>query len=121
MTSIYEELGEVTIRKIAHLFYKGVEEDTLMRPMYPKDLAPAEERFALFLIQFFGGPTTYSDQRGHPRLKMRHFPYAIDFDAREHWMKHIANAMHQIEVDEFTRSQMMQYFENASLHMINRS
>lgn len=119
MTSIYQQLGEKTIRRIAHLFYKGVENDSLMREMYPKDLAPAEERFALFLIQFFGGPNTYSDKRGHPRLKKRHFPYKVDMKAREHWMKHITDAVNQIEVDEFTKGQMMEYFEKSSTHMIN--
>ena len=77
MATVYEYLGEEKIRKIATLFYEGVADDELLRAMYPKDLAPAEERFALFLIQVFGGPTTYSDQRGHPRLRMRHFPYTI--------------------------------------------
>ena len=119
MTTIYQQIGEEQIRKLAKVFYEGIEDDKLLRPMYPKDLVPAEERFALFLIQFFGGPTTYSDQRGHPRLRMRHFPYTIDLNAREQWMKHITVAMEQIEVDDFTREQMMQYFHRASLHMIN--
>jgi hemoglobin len=119
MASIYQQLGEENIRKIAHLFYKGVEDDPLMREMYPKDLAPAEERFALFLIQVFGGPTTYSDQKGHPRLRMRHSPYKVNLKAREHWMQHITDAMNQIEIEDSTKSQMMQYFENASTHMIN--
>lgn len=120
MTTIYQQIGEEQILKIAKIFYEGIEQDELLRPMYPKNLAPAEERFALFLIQFFGGPTTYSDQRGHPRLRMRHFPYAIDRNAREHWMKHIITAMQQIEVDDFTKGQMMEYFSRASLHMVNK-
>ena len=120
MTTIYQQIGEQQIRLLAKVFYEGVEKDELLRPMYPKNLAPAEERFALFLIQFFGGPTTYSDQRGHPRLRMRHFPYKIDLAARERWMKHITMAMEQIEVDDFTKGQMMEYFHRASLHMINQ-
>lgn len=120
MKSFYEQLSEANIRKIAKIFYEGIEQDELLRPMYPKDLAPAEERFALFLIQVFGGPTTYSDQRGHPRLRMRHFPYVIDQTARDHWMQHITNAMAQIEMPELTRVQIMSYFQRASLHMMNQ-
>lgn len=118
--TFYEILGEDNILKIAHEFYKGVANDELMLAMYPKDLAPAEDRFALFLVQVFGGPTTYSDQRGHPRLRRRHFPYPIDFDAREHWMQHITNAVNTIEMDAEIKRQIMAYFERASLHMINR-
>ncbi len=120
MTNIYNTIGEEKILKIARLFYKGIEEDELLRAMYPKNLAPAEERFALFLVQVFGGPTTYSDQRGHPRLRMRHFPYAVDMKAREHWMKHITDAMAQIELTDEVRTHMMTYFERASVHMMNR-
>ncbi len=118
--TFYEILGEESILKIAKKFYEGVAEDELMLAMYPKNLAPAEERFALFLVQVFGGPTTYSDQRGHPRLRKRHFPYTIDINAREHWMRHITNAVNEIEMDKEIRRQIMEYFERASLQMINK-
>lgn len=118
--TIYEIVGEEKIRTLAKLFYEGIAKDDLLRAMYPKDLAPAEERFALFLIQFFGGPTTYSDQRGHPRLRMRHFPYAIDIEARNQWMKHITTAMEQLDLQDDVKDYMNQYFERASLHMMNR-
>jgi len=118
--TFYEILGEENILKMAKVFYEGVAEDELMRAMYPKDLAPAEERFALFLVQVFGGPTTYSDKRGHPRLRRRHFPYAINFDARTHWMQHIETAVNTIEMDAEIKRQIMAYFEKASLHMINK-
>lgn len=120
MASIYDLLGEAKIRKLTKLFYQGIEDDEIIRPMYPKDMEPAEERLALFLIQVFGGPTTYSDQKGHPRLRMRHFPYAINLDARQRWMKHMLVAMDQIEMEEVARAYMIDYFEKASLHMINR-
>src|SRR5689334_9655252 len=71
--------GEETFRRLVHRFYEGVAEDPELRAMYPEeDLGPAEERFTLFLIQYWGGPTTYSDNRGHPRLRMRHAPFAVD-------------------------------------------
>lgn len=117
--TIYEYLGEGEIRKLARLFYEGIENDVLVRPMYPKDLAPAEERLALFLIQVFGGPTTYSDQKGHPRLRMRHAPYKVTMEARQNWMQHMTAAMEQVEMKEDVRAQMTTYFENAATHMIN--
>lgn len=120
MPTIYQYLGEANIRKLTHLFYQAIEQDDLIRPMYPKQLAPAEERLALFLIQVFGGPMTYSEQRGHPRLRRRHFPYPITFEARQRWMQHIMAALDQIEMNAVVRQQMVEYFERASLHMINR-
>ena len=84
--TFYDEIGgEATIRAIVHRFYEGVRDDEVLRPMYPEqDLAPAEDRFALFLMQYWGGPTTYSDTRGHPRLRMRHAPFAVNPEARDH-------------------------------------
>ena len=75
----YDEIGgEETFRRIVARFYEGVATDPVLRPLYPEeDLGPAEERFRLFLIQYWGGPTTYSDTRGHPRLRMRHAPFAV--------------------------------------------
>ena len=74
--TFYDEIGgEATIRAIVHRVYEGVADDEVLRPMYPEeDLGPAEDRFARFLVQYWGGPTTYSDTRGHPRLRMRHAP-----------------------------------------------
>ena len=74
--TFYDEIGgEETIRTIVHRFYEGVADDEVLRPLYPEeDLGPAEERFTLFLVQYWGGPTTYGDTRGHPRLRMRHAP-----------------------------------------------
>ena len=90
MTAItfYDEIGgEETIRTIVHRFYEGVASDDWLREMYPEeDLGPAEERFALFLMQYWGGPRTYSEQRGHPRLRMRHAPFTIGRDARDRWV-----------------------------------
>ena len=79
VTTFYEEIGGFeTFRRIVHRFYEGVAEDEVLRPLYPEeDLGPAEERFLLFLVQYWGGPTTYSDTRGHPRLRMRHAPFAV--------------------------------------------
>ena len=84
MSTFYDDIGgSPTIRGIVHRFYAGVADDEVLRPMYPEaDLGPAENRFAMFLEQYWGGPTTYSDQRGHPRLRMRHAPFAVTPTAR---------------------------------------
>ncbi|MDE2409212.1 MAG: hypothetical protein KGL72_02785, partial [Actinomycetales bacterium] len=78
--------GRATFKRLADEFYKGIETDDVLRPMYPEgDLAPAAERLQLFLEQYWGGPTAYQEQRGHPRLRMRHSPYKINPDARDRW------------------------------------
>lgn len=118
--SIYEALGEEKIKQIVSLFYEHVANDEVIRPMYPKDLAPAENRLYLFLIQVFGGPTTYSEKRGHPRLRRRHFPYPIDMDASDRWLKYMSEAVAQIEMSDELRTQVMSYFGRAALWMINK-
>jgi hemoglobin len=120
MKSIYETLGEAKIKKIVTLFYESIAEDEVIRPMYPKDLVPAEERLYLFLIQIFGGPMTYSEKRGHPMLRRRHFPYAIDMNASDRWLKAMSEAAAQIEMTEETRTQVLGYFGRAALWMVNR-
>lgn len=120
MSSIYEKLGEAKIKKMVTLFYESVANDELIRPMYPKELAPAEDRLFLFLVQVFGGPTTYSDKRGHPRLRRRHFPYAIDMEARNRWMLYMKAAISEIEMPSELEEQVLEYFERAATHIMNR-
>jgi len=87
-TTPYAQMGGAEFfEALVHHFYEGVAADPVLRAMYPEeDLAPAERRLRLFLTQYWGGPTTYSDERGHPRLRMRHNPYVIDDDARDRWL-----------------------------------
>ena len=118
--TIYEQLGEENIRKIVQLFYEKIAEDELIRPMYPKELAPAEDRLFLFLVQVFGGPATYSEKRGHPRLRRRHFAYTIDMTASDRWLQHMSEAVDQIEMSNETRTQVLGYFGRAALWMVNR-
>ena len=89
VTTFYEEVGGFeTFRTIVTRFYEGVATDEVLRPLYPEeDLAPAAERFLLFLVQYWGGPTTYSERRGHPRLRMRHAPFAVTPEAKERWLR----------------------------------
>jgi hemoglobin len=112
--------GEPTFQKLVHRFYQGVAIDSVLRPLYPEeDLGPAEERLTLFLIQYWGGPTTYGDRRGHPRLRLRHDPFHIDALARDRWLHHMAEAVRELELDEADEAELWQYLERAAHFMVN--
>lgn len=119
--SFYDEIGgEATITRIVARFYAGVATDPVLRPMYPEeDLGPAEERFRLFLIQYWGGPTTYSEQRGHPRLRMRHAPYPVDATARDHWLTHFRAALDEVALPPEQDQQFWDYVTHAAQFMVN--
>ncbi len=112
--------GEETFRKLAKRFYEGVAGDELLRPMYPEeDLGPAEERLALFLMQYWGGPRTYSDQRGHPRLRMRHAPFQVDRAAHDAWLRHMRDAVDSLELPQELTEQLWSYLVYAANSMVN--
>ncbi len=118
--SVYEFVGGAeTFRKLVNEFYRRVEADDTLRAMFPDDLAAGKEFQFLFLSQYFGGPTTYIEQRGHPRLRMRHMPFAIDEAARDAWLRHMLAAIDVVQIEEPARSAMREYFERASEAMIN--
>jgi hemoglobin len=119
--SFYDEIGgEETITRIVARFYAGVATDPVLRPMYPEeDLGPAEERFRLFLVQYWGGPTTYSEQRGHPRLRMRHAPYPVDATARDHWLTHFRAALDEVALPPEQDQQFWDYVTHAAQFMVN--
>jgi hemoglobin len=98
--SFYEAVGgEDTFRRLVERFYAGVAQDPVLRSLYPEeDLEPAAERLRMFLIQYWGGPTTYSERRGHPRLRMRHAPFAINEAARDAWLRHMRDALDSLEL-----------------------
>ena len=118
--SVYDLLGEEPLRLMVEAFYARVQRDAILRPMYPSDLTESKRRLYLFLLQFFGGPSHYSQERGHPRLRMRHFPFAIDRRARDHWLEHMNSAIDEAAIDEPARSMMRDYFERSSAFLINR-
>ncbi len=118
--SIYTLLGEAKIKELTHLFYLEIANTELLRNMYPKDLAPAEERLFLFLQQVLGGPATYSEQRGHPRLRMRHFAFPIDQSARNQWLACMEKAMAESRIAEPALGHLRTYFYNAANHMVNK-
>jgi hemoglobin len=113
--------GEQTFRLLVQRFYARVAEDPLLRAVYPEeDLSGATERLTLFLIQYWGGPSTYSEQRGHPRLRMRHQPFAIGSAERDAWLGHMTAAVESLDLAPQVRKALLDYFETASTAMINR-
>ncbi len=119
--TFYDEIGgETTIRAIVDRFYAGVAEDPLLRPMYPEeDLGPAADRFSLFLMQYWGGPTTYSDNRGHPRLRMRHAPYDVTPAAAERWLVHFRAGLDEADLSAEQHQQFWDYVTHAAQFMVN--
>ena len=112
--------GAPTFRKLFARFYEGVATDPLLRPMYPEeDLGPAEERLRLFLEQYWGGPTTYSEQRGHPRLRMRHVPFKVDPAARDAWLTHMRVAVDELELPPLYAAELWDYLVRAAHSMVN--
>ncbi len=122
-TSFYDQVGgEPTFRKLAYEFYRQVEADPEFKAMYPEtDLGPAEERLRLFLIQYWGGPTDYSQLRGHPRLRARHMPFHIDSKARETWLTYMGNAMDTLGLAPLHYDTMWDYFQRAARAMQNQA
>jgi len=121
VSTFYDEIGGgPTIRAIVARFYEGVATDEVLRPLYPEeDLGPAEERFAMFLEQYWGGPTTYSEQRGHPRLRMRHAPFAVTTLARDHWLTHFRAALDEAALTPEQDAQFWDYVTHAAQFMVN--
>jgi hemoglobin len=113
--------GEETFRRLVHRFYQGVATDPLLRPMYPEpELDGAEERLRMFLVQYWGGPRTYQERRGHPRLRMRHVPYAIDPEARDAWLRHMRDAIDELDLSPELDAQLWNYLVSAAHSLVNR-
>jgi hemoglobin len=119
--TFYDEIGGAeTIRTIVARFYQGVAGDELLRPMYPEeDLGPAEERFFHFLCQYWGGPTTYSQERGHPRLRMRHSPFPVTPEAAERWLVHFRAGLDAAALPQDQDDRFWDYVTHAAQFMVN--
>ncbi|MEH3089078.1 MAG: globin [Microbacterium arborescens] len=119
--SFYDEVGgRPTFDRLVTVFYREVAADAVLRPMYPEgDLAPAAERMLLFLEQYWGGPTTYSERRGHPRLRMRHRPFHVDPDARDRWLRHMRTAVDELDLSPLHEATLWDYLERAAHAMVN--
>jgi hemoglobin len=120
--TFYEAVGgEETFRRLVHRFYEGVAADPVLRPLYPEeDLGPAEERLRLFLIQYWGGPRTYGERRGHPRLRMRHAPFPIGGSERDAWLAHMRAAVDELDLPEELEKMLWDYLVMAANSLLNK-
>jgi hemoglobin len=119
--SFYERVGGAPVfERLVRVFYEGVAQDEVLRPLYPEqDLGPAADRLRMFLEQYWGGPRTYSDQRGHPRLRMRHAPYRVDADARDRWLTHMRTAVDALHLDADLEDELWGYLVMAAHSLVN--
>jgi hemoglobin len=107
--------GEDTFRRLVEAFYAGVADDPVLRPLYPEDdLGPAADRLRMFLVQYWGGPTTYSEQRGHPRLRMRHAHFPIGSEARDAWLRNMRRALDTIDLPPAYEQVLWDYLTSAA-------
>jgi hemoglobin len=122
-SSLYEAVGgEEMFRRLVHRFYVGVADDSVLRPVYPaKNLGPAEAHLALFLIQYWGGPRTYDELRGHPRLRMRHAPFVIGEAERDAWLRQMRAALDEEHLDEALDKQLWDYLVMAAHSLVNQA
>ncbi|WP_020144502.1 globin [Terracoccus sp. 273MFTsu3.1] len=119
--TFYDDFGgHETFDRLVREFYRGVAEDEPLRALYPEeDLGPAQERLRMFFEQYWGGPTTYSEQRGHPRLRMRHAPYAVTPDMRDRWLLHMMNAVDSLELSPENDDRLRDYLTRAAYSLVN--
>jgi hemoglobin len=120
--SLFDRVGGMPFfEDLVARFYEAVADDPVLRPIYPEaDLRPAQRRLTLFLAQYWGGPRTYDDERGHPRLRMRHAPFAIDPLARDRWLVHMRAALSELAPAAEAAAELDRYFEMAAEAMRNR-
>ena len=121
-TTLYDRAGGMPFfERLVARFYAGVADDPVLRPLYPEaDLAPAQRRLTLFLAQYWGGPRTYDEERGHPRLRMRHAPFPIDTVARDRWLVHMRAALAAEAPPADVAAEFDRYIEMAAEAMRNR-
>ena len=119
--TLYQLVGGVeTFDRIVERFYAGVAGDAVLRPLYPADLQESKRHLALFLAQYFGGPSTYSAERGHPRLRMRHFPFAIGQAERDAWVHHMRSAVRAEAFPAPVEAALLDYFDRGATFLINQ-
>jgi hemoglobin len=121
--SLYERVGgEAFFVALVDRFYDGVATDSVLRPLYPEDSDLSDERrwLALFLTQYWGGPGTYSAERGYPRLRMRHMPFGIGIEERDRWLAHMSAAVEASTAGPVERAELLAYFTSAADFLVNR-
>jgi hemoglobin len=119
-TTVYDAVGgQPFFDALVDRFYERVEADPVLRPLYPEDLGPGKRSLALFLGQYWGGPTTYSEEKGHPRLRMRHGPFVIGRRERDAWFAAMAASVEASDVAPELRQRLLDYFTMAADHLVN--
>jgi len=119
--TLYDRVGgEPFFTSLVERFYAGVEGDPVLRGLYPEDLGPPRRHLALFLVQYWGGPRTYSDERGHPRLRMRHLPFRIGQIERDAWLRHMLAAVAASGAAPDDAEALLAYFETAATSLVNQ-
>ena len=117
---LYERVGgEAFFTALVDDFYAAVAGDPVLRPLYPDDLGDSKRWLALFLVQYWGGPTTYAEERGHPRLRMRHFPFRITTTEADHWWRHMRAAVEASAATDADKAELLGYFESAAAFLVN--
>ena len=119
--TFYDEVGgEATFDLLTKYFYEGVATDPLLKPMYPEgDLGPAQRRLKMFLEQYWEGPDTYQQERGHPRLRMRHYAFKVNPAARDAWLSHMRTALDKLQLSPMHEAAMWDYLERAAHALVN--
>ena len=120
-STLFERVGgrDFFVRLIAR-FYESVAVDPVLRPIYPEDLEPPKAHLAGFLAQYWGGPPQYTAERGYPRLRMRHAPFAIGQEERDIWVRHMRAALESVDVSAEDAAQLSEYFEDTATFLMNR-
>jgi len=121
-TTLFDAVGGMQFfEQLVDRFYQGVATDEILSPLYPEapDFSGARHRLTLFLAQYWGGPSTYNDERGHPKLRMRHFPYPVGPLQRDHWLLHMTNAVRSSGADDAVQDALLDYFVKAAEHLRN--
>lgn len=120
-SEVYARIGAKGFEQLCRGFYLQVPNDPILGPMYPEhDMAGAEDRLRKFLEFRFGGPETYLEERGHPRLRMRHNPFPIDQAARDRWIELMSRSLQECQFDDDVRQVILAFFEHAATFLINR-
>lgn len=122
MTTMYDEVGDALFADLVSQFYARVSQNPILAPMYPEeDMKGAAERLKMFLVQYWGGPTTYTEVRGHPRLRMRHAGFHIDEAARDAWLSCMKEAVEGVDMDDELRQQLWDYLQMAAHALVNQA
>jgi hemoglobin len=119
-TDVYRTIGETGFQRLVAAFYRQVPSDDILGPMYPPDLSGAEERLRDFLVGRFGGPARYVERRGHPRLRMRHMPFAVTSAARERWLQCMGRALDEARFSSAVDRHLREFFDSVATMLMNR-